>query len=118
MAVLDKVEKYVNQENKYVKLLTISAIIIGSALAVINGIQFVVSYIWKPTIAIVSIDFDSAVAVLNINGTQKTLYGNSTLAAGGDYGVQFGTTGAETETYDTLQLVKNGLVYNVIKTKN
>lgn len=108
------IERVFNDNNRYVRILSTAAIIVTSFIAIAGGYAFYMSNIWKPTVNVLEIDFDNAVCHLMINGKEKTLYGNSTLAAGGEWGVRFGTTGAAMDAgYNTIELVKNELVYQI-----
>lgn len=117
MAYVEKVSKYLNEENKYIKVLTVIGIIAVSTISIIQAIQFIQSNFWKPTITVKNVDFEKAIAQLTVNGNDQTLYGNTIMNASGDWGVQFGTTGAEDQTYSTLELIKNGMVYKILQTK-
>lgn len=111
------IENLLDKYSKHVKALSTIAIIITSSIAIAGGYVWYRSNIWKPTIEIISVDFTNAVCHLLINGTEKTLYGNSTLAAGATWGVRFGTTSqaGNEYSYDTIELVKDDRVYEIYK---
>ena len=111
-------EKYLEKYNSHVKLLSTIAIIVTSAIAIAGGYAWYRSNIWEPTITVTSVDFTNAIAQLVINGRDVTLYGSDIMAAGGTWGVGFGTTTIGNGTqYDTIQLIKNGMVYDVLNNK-
>jgi hypothetical protein len=112
------IEKYLEKYNSHVKLLSTLAIIVTSAIAIAGGYAWYKSNLWQPTVTVTSVDFTTAVAELVINGRAVTLYGNDTMAAGGTWGVAFGTTSLGSTQYDTIQLIKNGMVYDVLNTKS
>ncbi len=110
-AIISKVlDKYGN----HVKALSTVAIVITSLLGIAGGYLWYRSNIWRPKIEIISSDFKNAVCKLRINGTERMLYGNATLAAGAAWGVRFGTTDAgPIDQYNTIELVKNDMVYEI-----
>ncbi len=90
------------------------AIIVTSLLGIAGGYVWYKSNLWKPKVQIISADFKNAVCKLNINGTERMLYGNATLAAGGQWGVRFGTTDAgPIDQYNTIELVRDDRVYEI-----
>ena len=70
----------------------------------------------KPTIKVISADFNNDMAEVNVNGSPVTLYGSSPVAAGGDWGVQLNSsTGADGHAfYNRIELVKKGLVHSIV----
>lgn len=71
------------------------------------------NFVWKPFIEIVGVDFESGNAEFLVDGKRKVLEGDSTIAIGGDWGIRFGKDG-ETQKFDKLELVKNGLVHKTV----
>ena len=119
MSVTKNLEQLFDENNKYIKILGV-AVIVGSGVGVLFGAySYWKSNIWHPVVDVIDVDFANAVAILNINGKQKTLYGNSVLAAGGQWGVRFGTTAAAADSFDynTIELVKNDMVYSIYTTE-
>ena len=104
------VENLLEKNNRTIQVLGTIAIAITSAIAIAGGYTFVKSNFWTPSVRIVAVDFSAAKAHLVINGKEKILYGSSTLSAGGEWGVRFGTTG-DNNMYNIIQLVKNEMVY-------
>jgi hypothetical protein len=113
----ETIERVLGKYDSHVKLLSTVAIVIGAVITIAGGYNWYRSNLWKPSVTITDVDFTNGVAHIIINGVQKTLYGNSVLAAGGLWGVQFGTTGLGSGQYDTVELTKNSMVYDILKTK-
>lgn len=110
----DIIEKTLEKYGNHVKALSTIAIVITSMIGIAGGYLWYRSNLWKPSIEVISVDFQNAVCNLLINGKEKILYGNSTLAAGANWGVRFGTTGTDNENfYDTIELVKEDRVYDI-----
>lgn len=113
----DNIEKYMVKYGNHVKVISTIAIIITSVIAIGGGYIWYRSNLWKPKVEVINVDFEKAIAQLLVNGKEKTLYGNSILAAGGEWGVRFGTTDLSMyNTYDSIELVKNNMVYNIYTT--
>lgn len=109
-------EKVLNKNATTVRVISTVALVITSLIAIAGGYVWLHSNVWKPNVEIVSVDFNNAVCHLIINGTEKTLYGNATLAAGASWGVRFGTTqSGMTDVYNTIELVKEDRVYEIYK---
>jgi hypothetical protein len=94
---------------------------VASVCVAIAGIgsfySFIQNNIWTPSINIVSVDYQKAIAQINYKSifgkTEKiTVYGNATFVIGGNWGIRFGTT--ETN-YNRIELVKQGMVYEYFK---
>ena len=117
MDINGNIQRYLGKYDSHVKLLSTVAIIITSGLAIVGGYSFYKSNLWKPKVIIKNVDFNSGVANLVINGRTVTLYGNSILNAGSVWGVRFGTNGIENSYYESIELIKNGMVYEILKTK-
>ncbi len=103
-----EIEKGINIFNKLVAFIT-AATVIGGA------IYFYKTNIWRPSITVLSADYDKGVAVLNVNGIQKILYKNTVLSVGGDFGVRF--SGNEDTKITRIELYKNWLTYSIIDNK-
>lgn len=120
MDINGRIDHFLQKSDKHVRLLSTIAIIITSGLAIAGGYSFYKSNIWKPKVKISSVDFDNGQAHLNINGRNMILYGNSVLNAGSVWGVRFGTNGDSNTNlsfYDNIELIKNDMVYEILKTK-
>jgi hypothetical protein len=92
----------------------VAVVTAGAALGTIY--YFLRNNILKPNVKVISADFANDMAEVNINGSPVTLYGNSAVAAGADWGVQLASSiGADGRLfYNRIELVKKGLVYSVI----
>ncbi len=113
------VDKILDKYGEHIKVLSTITTIALAILAIGNVYSFYRNSIWKPNVSVVSFDFDKANAVISIGGTNCMLYGNSTLNAGGDWGVRFGTVGLDAgEGYDTIELVKNEMVFDILTYKD
>lgn len=118
MDINEKIQSYIGKYDSHVRLLSTIAIVITSGLAIAGGYSFYKSNIWKPKVLIKDVDFDNGEANLNINGRNIMLRGNSVLNAGGVWGVRFGTNGVDqTNYYESIELIKNDMVYEILKTK-
>lgn len=110
------IENLLQKNNRTIKVLGTIAIVIGSVVSIAGGYTWYRSNLWKPDVKIISVDFNNAVAWLNVNGKQRVLYGGSTLAAGGEWGVRFGTNGNDELRYNIIEVVKNDMVYKTYST--
>ena len=116
----EQIDKLLNRFQSHLKLFAALTTIALCVIAVGNVWTFYENYIYVPTVSVVSFDFENIVAQILINNkTTCTLYGNDLLYVGGAWGIRFGTTGlASAGQYDTIELVKNGMVYNILQYKN
>ncbi len=98
---------------KYLKTLNILIVIGGGISVIAAAYTFYRSNLWKPKIEVIKIDYKKGEADVVINGKQKKLYGNSTLAASGTWGVRFNsdTWGGK---YNRVEIVKDDNVYDYI----
>ena len=100
---------------KSLQVIAVLLAIIGAASAIAGAVVFYKDNIWRPKVSVISVDFDNSSAVVVINGFQQTIYGNDTVAAGGDWGVKLaGEYIGSTTLYDRIELVKSGLVQSVL----
>ena len=105
-------------------IIKIGAIVAGIC-AIAGGYSFILSNIWIPAVNIKSIDYLNGTATVtykNIIWQQVTLsiYGNETFILDGSWGIRFGTTimPEGRTSYDTLELIKNAMVYTVIQKRS
>jgi hypothetical protein len=92
----------------------------SAVLATLAGIGiaygFFVNNIYRPVIKVISVNYDTGVAVVQVGKKQKTVYADSILAVGfiGEWGIAFAGTD---DKFNRLELVKNGMTYKVLATK-
>lgn len=106
--ILKSVESHTSFIKKAVMVFTPIALAAG-------GYIWYMTNIWKPTVAIVSVDYDQGIATLTVNSKTRVLYAGSTISAGYSWGVRF--SGSQTDEYDRIEVVKNDLTYKTISTK-
>ena len=117
--VEEKLNTALNKYDVHIKTLTTIAIIFTGILSASAVYALYKSSIWKPTVVVNDVDFTSAVAHLTVNGKAEMLYGNDVLNAGGGiWGVRFGTTGTSSNSYNTIEVVKNDMVFEILKIKS
>jgi len=108
--------KYIHKDNKYIQVIATLGLIAVAGISIINAIN-VWPNIVTPKVIIASVNFEDGYALLNIKGKPMELYGDSTVSAGGDWGVRFGVTNRQNPEYDTVELVKNGIVKQILTKK-
>lgn len=90
-----------------------TTVVIAVAISSIAGAWTVYkNHIWRPTVNVEGVDYSSGIAQLIVGGKKKTLFGNSTVWAGGDWGVRFGM-GPDGKP-NRIELVKSGMVHDTI----
>jgi hypothetical protein len=100
------------------------AAVVGALSVIAGGYTFYLNYIWKPTVSVLSVDYTTGVAQIQVS----TPFGSKmiTLEAGadyqqsfllgGDWGIKFGATTVNGETsYNRIELTKNGMVYEYLQ---
>lgn len=117
---MQAVAKYINSDNTYVKIIITIGAIAVAASAIANIIS-IYPNLRPPKISIKKVDYETGYCQLTINGKERELFGNSTLNAGGDWGVRFGTklvsANSSIYNYDAIELVKNEKVQEIISKK-
>lgn len=88
------------------------AAVVGAITVIAGGYTFYLNTIWKPTVEVISVDFDKAIASLLVGKRKVEIYGDALFQVGGDWGIKFGQTKGK---YDSLQLTKKGMVVEYIK---
>ncbi len=73
---------------------------------------FFMDNVYRPTVKIISVDYEKGIAVVEMAGTVRTLYSGSKLSAGGHWSVQF--SGPDFGKYTRVELVKNDITYQVL----
>lgn len=86
------------------------AAFILAATAIAGGYAFYKNKIWRPSVKIGTVDWINQVADITINKSNKKLYSDSVLSAGGNWGVRFGFTEGKA---DRIELVQDNLVHTV-----
>lgn len=106
-------EKYKSK----VQLISTVAIIAAAIVTIANIYPFILNTFWKPKVQVLSVDFQNGIAQINVNGKEKTLYENSTMAAGASWGIRFAKDGKSDKDANRIELVKNDLVEDIISVK-
>lgn len=107
--------KYFNENNKYIKYLLFAGVFLGTISTIVGVVNTLPNWI-KPKVKVSGIDYDKGIAQIEINGKIRELIGDATLTAGGDWGVKFGYD-TTSDKYETIELIKNGMVYEIIDKK-
>jgi hypothetical protein len=96
----------------------------GIAAAIVSigaGYFFFISYIYKPKVEVVSVDYSIGKAVIKILGIFPRiidLEGDTTYQIMGDWGIKLGTTLVEdtgNPKYDRIELTRKGMVVEYLK---
>lgn len=90
-------------------------VIFGVAAGLWVGWQIfnvVKNYYWHPHVRVLSVDYAKGIAELEIQGKPVTLYRNSTVSAGYNWGVRF--NGSAANTVNRIELVNNDMVRAVL----
>ncbi len=99
------------------------AAVVGAFTVILGGYTFYLNNLWKPSITILSVDFDKGVADVDIESgllnkkKNIKIYGDATFMVGGNWGIKFGSKISD-DKYDSLQLTKGGLVVDYLKQSN
>jgi len=99
--------------------LVLKIVAVASVITALGGAYyFFVNNVWKPKIKIISLDFENGFAKIQMPfGRIVDIYGDSQFLIGGAWGVRFGTiTKNGKNSYENLQLLKNGLVEEYLDT--
>lgn len=92
-------------------LLKIAAVV-GAITVIAGGYNFYLSNFWKPSVEVLSVDFEKGIASLMVGDKKIEIYGDAVFQVGGDWGIKFGQTNGR---YDSLQLTKKGMVVQYLK---
>lgn len=108
--------RLVKQTNTIIKV----AAFFAAITAIAGGYSFFVNNVWKPSVKVISVDFERGIALVELPfGKQLQMIGSSEFLIGGDWGVKFGTTIINGKTiYDRIELVKKGMVVEYLETLN
>jgi len=94
---------------------------IATAIAAIGTAYFLyMNNVWKPSVSLVSLDWDNGMAVVSIGGSNVTIYKNEKYNCGWGWDVEFGID--YQANLQRVQLVKNlsngaSVVNQVLTTK-
>ena len=91
-----------------------TAAIIAGVTALAGGYAFVLNYVWKPKVEVVSADYDTGKATIRVGTLFIKLIditGDTIYQLAGDWGVRFGSVlqGGKT-VYNRIELVRKGMV--------
>jgi hypothetical protein len=105
--ILNRIEKRISPISRTAAIL---ATLTGLGIAYV----FFINNIYRPTVKVVSVNYDNGTAVIKSGKKEKILRAGSILSVGlGDWGVAFGL---HNDKYDRIELVKNGLSYKILST--
>lgn len=113
-----KEERNIRGVQSGVRFIGVFLTIVGVISAASAVYIFYIDNLWKPKVTITSFDSVNGVAEVTVNGKQMTIYYNSPVYAGGDWGVQLaGETKPDgSVVFNRIELIKKGLVNDVIYT--
>lgn len=102
--------------SKTTNLLIQIAAVVGAITVLAGGYTFYLNYVWKPKIEVLDVDFENATAKLKFGNKTLDLEGDALFLLGGDWGIKFGSTKKNgTLSYDRIELVRKGMVYEYLK---
>lgn len=99
-----------NLEKQLKTMNTIFAI--AGGLWAVWTVYTIIRNIEHPNVSVKSVDYQNGLAVVNIGKKEQTLYKNSTLSAGADWGVRF--NGPDADNINRIELINNDLVHEII----
>jgi hypothetical protein len=109
-------------ENIKVKLSTTTDIILKVAAVVAavtalgGGYVFYQSYLYRPVIQVLTVDFTMGTANISYNKNTILIQGDATYSLNGQWGVRFGSKYIDGKlVYDRLELVRQGMVYEYLQ---
>ena len=87
---------------------------IGAVTVILGGYSFYINNFWTPKVEIISVDFKSGIAQVKHRKKVIDIYGDATfqISKSGDWGIKFGSNKGN---YESLQLVKKGMVVEYLK---
>ena len=96
-----------------------TAAIIAGVTALAGGYAFVLNYVWKPKVQVVTADYDNGTATIRVG----TLFikvidisGDTIYQLSGDWGVRFGSVLQNGKTvYKRIELVRKQMVVEYLK---
>jgi hypothetical protein len=96
------------------RILISVAAIIGAITVIGGGYSYYVNNFYIPTIKVISIDFAKGVAKVQHRNKVIDIYGDAifNISISNNWGVKFGMNKG---SYESLQLVKNGMVVQYLK---
>ena len=98
-----------------ISFLSVMVAVFGGISVIAGAVMLYKNNVWSPKVEVISFDLPNGTAVVMINGIQQTMYGDDIVAAGGDWGVRLvADTINGVKTYDRIELVKNGLVQEIL----
>jgi len=88
---------------------------IAGGLWALWTVYLIVRNIRHPKVTVQSVDYNNGQAAITVGGKEETLYKNSTVSAGADWGVRF--NGPDDATINRIELINNDLVHEILDTK-
>lgn len=112
--------KYLKEDSPWMK----GFVLLGSVALTISAIATVIMMypnIRTPKVTVKDVDYEKGFAKLTIDGKDAELIGDSTMGAGGDWGVKFGTGPSNdnqmADEYETIELIQHGMVKKILAKK-
>ena len=99
--------------NKFNVFITIATIISLAA----TGYWYFRNKLWRPKVSVLSVDWETGMAMVEVGNKQKQLYAGSPLSAGADWAVKFSNSPDGDEQPDRIELVRNDVVFNTLIVK-
>lgn len=93
---------------------------VASGLFVMGSLfSFYMNNIWHPKVAIKSVDWNSGNALITVQGSDKTLFGDAVMAGGWGWGIRFAKApdSSGQPGYDRIELVRGDQVYHILDKK-
>lgn len=89
----------------------------AAIIAITNVYAYYRSNIWHPKVEVKEVDFKNGIAVVVINGKERTIKGDSPYFISNDWAIKFGYTfkGNGKRVYDRIEVTKRGAVDSVIR---
>ena len=98
------------------KIILSIAAIVGAITVIGGGYSYYMNNFYIPTIKVISIDFEKGIAKVQHKDKILNIFGDATfnVSVSSEWGVKFGLNKGQ---YESLQLVKNGMVVQYLKNK-
>jgi hypothetical protein len=92
------------------------AAVVGAITVIAGGYTWYINTLWKPSVEVVSVDFETGTSTLKVGGKTILLQGDSTYYINADWGIRFGMTRVDNKViYNRLELTKKGMVYEYLE---
>lgn len=107
------------QIKKPLSILNVIVTSVTGIFVIWSAVQIYMTNIWHPKVEINSIDWERGIADLEVNGKQRTLFGDTELAGGWGWGFRFAKPPDDKSPgYDRIELVRGNQIYHIIEKKD